>query len=85
MDWTTYHRKLKIIMNWKKDVNKLPSAAQIIEKVKQLKEIESEIVLQCVCLDFQKKLRKWDRRNTPKQQDLMILQVQDWYITNRVN
>lgn len=45
-------------MNWKKDVNKLPSAAQIIKKVKQLKEIESEIVLQCVCLDFQKKLRK---------------------------
>lgn len=45
MDWTTYHRKLKIIMNWKKDVNKLSSAAQIIKKVKQLKEIESEIVL----------------------------------------
>lgn len=44
-------------MNWKKDVNKLPGAAQIIKKVKQVKEIESEIVLQCVYLDFQK-LRK---------------------------
>ena len=35
-------------MNWKKDVNKLPSVTQIIKKVKQLKEIKSEIALQCV-------------------------------------
>ena len=56
-------------MNWKKDVNKLPSAAQIIKKVKQLKEIESEIVLQCVCLDFQKKLRNLPILHTKKKQE----------------
>ena len=66
MDWTTYHRQLKIIMNWKKDVNKLPSVTQIIKKVKQLKEIKSEIVLQCVSR-FPEEIRKTQRNRVERE------------------